>query len=126
VPERRWVILFTISSFSSFKLSFLKALINIGFNSSYLVFNSSISLILRKSILLKTYILVWFAHIFSKISSTTFIFSSIFGSEASITCNSISDSIESSSVEEKASISFGGKSLINQIVSFIRISCGLI
>jgi hypothetical protein len=58
----------------------------------------------------------------SKISSTTFIFSSIFPSEASIKCKIKSDSTLSSKVEANASIRFGGKSLINQIVSLIKIS----
>jgi len=53
------------------------------------------------------------------------IFSSIFGSQASITCKSKSASIESSKVEVKASISSGGKSRINQIVSFIKYSLHL-
>jgi hypothetical protein len=47
---------------------------------------------------------------------------SIFGSFASITCNKTSDSTESSRVDENASISLGGNSLMNQIVSFISIS----
>ncbi|MDP2395544.1 MAG: hypothetical protein Q8M44_01185, partial [bacterium] len=67
-----------------------------------------------------------FAHILNNISSTTFNFTSIFGSLASTTCNNISDSIESSSVDLKASISLGGNSLINQIVSFINTSLGAI
>ncbi|EFK95431.1 hypothetical protein LDC_2581, partial [sediment metagenome] len=49
-----------------------------------------------------------------------------FGSLQSTTCNNISLSIESSKVDLKASISFGGNSLINQIVSFISISFGAI
>jgi len=64
------------------------------------------------------------AQIVSNISSTTPIFISNFLSEQSITCNNISDSIESSSVDLNASINFGGNSLINQIVSFINTSFG--
>jgi len=63
---------------------------------------------------------------FSKISSTTFILISTFGSEQSTTCNKIFDSIESSKVDLNASISFGGSSRINQIVSFIKTSLGAI
>jgi hypothetical protein len=76
------------------------------------------------SILLKTYIFFCFAQIFSSISSTTFIFISTFGSDASTTCSNKFDSIESSRVDLNASISFGGNSLINHIVSFISTSFG--
>jgi hypothetical protein len=54
-------------------------------------------------------------------SFTTFTFSSINGSEISIVWNKISDSILSSSVDLKAFIKEGGRSCINQTVSFKRI-----
>lgn len=54
----------------------------------------------------------------SNISFTTFILSDTKGSEASIICSKNLFSMLSSKVLEKASINFGGRSRINQIVSF--------
>ncbi len=53
---------------------------------------------------------------------TTAILSSINGSLASTTCNKSSLSMLSSSVDENALISLGGKSLINHIVSLSNTS----
>jgi hypothetical protein len=96
--------------------------------SEYIFSSPSISILnsihSNQSILLKTFILFCLAHILSSISSTTLIFISSLLSEVSITCKSKSDSIESSKVDLKASISFGGNSLINQIVSFTKTSFG--
>ena len=101
---------------------FLLTLIKIGFKCANFSLNSDS--LFKTSILLKTFNLFCFAHIFSKISSTTSIFSSNLGSEESITWSNKFDSTESYKVDLKASTNFGGSSLINQIVSLTKISLG--
>jgi hypothetical protein len=106
--------------FSNHTLSLAET--KIGFKYENLFFKFSIDSSDNKSILLKTYSLFCFAQIFFNIQSTISIFSSILGSEESTKCINKSDSILSSKVDEKALIKFGGKSFINQIVSFNNIS----
>ncbi len=73
------------------------------------------------SVLLNTFILGFLSHpSSSRILSTISIFSSTFGSDASMTWMSRSDSIASSSVVRKDSKRSGGRSEINPIVSARR------
>ena len=96
--------------------------INTQLKSEYFSLNCAILSSSALSILLNTKILSWCAQISLKTLWTTSILSSTKGSLASITWSKKSDSILSSSVEEKDFTNFGGKSLINPIVSLSKTS----
>ena len=96
--------------------------INTQLKSEYFSLNCAILSSSILSILLNTKILSWCAQISLKTLWTTSILSSTKGSLASITWSKKSDSILSSRVEEKDFTNFGGKSLINPIVSLSKTS----
>ena len=96
--------------------------INTQLKSEYFSLNCTILSSSVLSILLNTKILSWCAQISLKTLWTTSILSSTNESLASITWSKKSDSILSSRVEEKDFTNFGGKSLINPIVSLSKTS----